>query len=157
MCWCTPNVYFKRCFHSPFIWFEIKRIWIFFFQILFQSALLHVQIYIIFFFEIIYFEKKRNKEKQHINIFVILYYHKFVDITFNEIGLVARRTKGCNSSFEGKVFRTNKKWRSKMTNPCPLISRWYWICSCLHKCANESPRTFSRYFYKKLNFHTMIP
>lgn len=82
----------------------------FFFQILFQSALLQVQSYIHFFRKNIFF-LKRKKEKQHINIFVILYYdnHKFVDITFNEIGLVARRTKGCNSSFEGKVFRTNKK------------------------------------------------
>lgn len=85
----------------------------FFFQILFQSALLQVQSYVHFFSKKYIFlrKKERKKEKQHINIFVILYYdnHKFVDITFNEIGLVARRTKGCNSSFEGKVFRTNKK------------------------------------------------
>lgn len=145
MCWCTPKVYFKRCFQSPFTWLEIKRIWIFF-QILFQRASLHVQSYIIFFR---LWLKKLKKEKQYITIFVILYYHKFVDITFNEIGLVARRTKGCNSSFEGKDFRTNKKWRSKMTIPCPLISRWYWICSCLQKCANESSRTLSRYCYKR--------
>lgn len=81
----------------------------FFFQILFQSALLQVQSYIHFFRKNIFFKKERKKN--NINIFVILYYdnHKFVDITFNEIGLVARRTKGCNSSFEGKVFRTNKK------------------------------------------------
>lgn len=147
MCWCTPKVYFKRCFQCPFTWLEIKRIWIFFFKYYFKER--RYMYRAISFFSEITWLKKLTKEKQYITIFVILYYHKFVDITFNEIGLVARRTKGCNSSLEGKDFRTNKKWRSKMTIPCPLISRWYWICSCLQKCANESSRTLSRYCYKR--------
>lgn len=54
-------------------------------------------------------------------IFIINLLHVNI-YTFNEIGFVAKRTKGCSNLFEGKVFKTIKKWRTKMTIPCPLIS-----------------------------------
>lgn len=81
----------------------------FFFKYYFKVCCYRYRVIFIFFEKIYFFKKERKKN--NINIFVILYYdnYKFVDIIFNEIGLVVRRIKGCNSLFEGKVFRINKK------------------------------------------------
>lgn len=78
------------------------------------------------------------------------YPYKFINLTFNKIGFVARRINGFIILLDVKVLTPIKKWRSKITIPCPLISRWYWICNCLQDFPKESFRASSKKFYKKI-------